>query len=355
VTDQTLSHYRILEKLGGGGMGVVYRAHDERLDRDVALKVLPAGMLNDETARSRFRREALTLSQLNHPNIAVVHDFDSEKGVDFLTMEYVAGETLAAKVAAGPLPEPEILALGTQISEALEEAHEHQIVHRDLKPANAMVTAKGRVKVLDFGLAKLVKPHKLDAATASLAESQPGVVMGTVPYVAPEQLQGNAVDARADIYALGAVLCELATGSRPFPEKQPSQLIAAILTQTPQPPRELNGQVSPGLEAIILKALAKNPDVRYQSAKEVLEDFERRILFDSPFGGPPTRLPLNHESLLSAPPISSASICTQVKSKKPWTGLRKGSKQATPICHISVFRPVTACAPSRASRHSCAA
>ncbi len=236
---ESVSHYRILEKTGGGGMGVVYRAHDERLDRDVALKVLPAGMLADETARSRFHREALTLSQLNHPNIAVVFDFDNQNGVDFLTMEYVEGETLSAKVAAGPLPEKEVIALATQVAEALEEAHEHDIIHRDLKPANVMVTAKGRVKVLDFGLAKLLKPTEVDAATASLAETQAGAVMGTVPYMAPEQLQGKAVDARADIYALGAVLYEMATGRRPFPEKQASQLIAAILTQAPQPPREL--------------------------------------------------------------------------------------------------------------------
>ena len=275
ATGETVSHYRILEKLGGGGMGVVYRAHDERLDRDVALKVLPAGMLGDETARSRFRREALTLSQLNHPNVAVVHDFDSDNGVDFLTMEYVEGETLAAKAAAGPLAESEIVNLGTQIAEALEEAHEHQIIHRDLKPANVMVTSKGRVKVLDFGLAKMVRPTEVDAATASLAESQAGTVMGTVPHMAPEQFQGKALDARADIYALGAILYEMATGQRPFPEKQSTPLIASILTEPPQPPRELNGKVPPGLEAIILKALEKNPDERYQSAKQVLEDLGR--------------------------------------------------------------------------------
>ena len=275
MVGQSLSHYRILEKLGGGGMGVVYRAHDERLDRDVALKVLPAGMLADETARNRFRREALTLSQLNHPNIAVVHDFDSENGVDFLTMEYVVGETLAAKVAAGFLPEKQVITLGAQIAEALEDAHEHQIIHRDLKPANVMVTTKGRAKVLDFGLAKLVRPTEVEGETASLAETQAGAVMGTVPYMSPEQLQGKTVDARADIYALGAVLYEMATGRRPFPEKQSSHLIAAILTQTPQPPHKLNGEVSPGLEAIILKALEKNPGERYQSAKEVLEDFGR--------------------------------------------------------------------------------
>jgi serine/threonine protein kinase len=272
---RTLGHYRVVEQLGAGGIGVVYRARDLRLDRDVALKVLPAGTVADERARSRFRREALTLSQLNHPNIAVVHDFDSDEGVDFLAMEYVAGETLAAKLARGPLPEGEVVRLGTQIAEALEEAHERDIIHRDLKPGNVMVTPKGRVKVLDFGLAKLVRPIEVDAATASLAETGAGTVMGTVPYMAPEQLQGKTVDGRADLYALGAVLYEMATGRRPFPDKQPTQLIAAILTQAPQPPRELNGQVSRGLEAITLKALEKKPEQRYQSAKAVLEDLTR--------------------------------------------------------------------------------
>ncbi len=270
-----LSHYRIVEELGHGGMGVVYRARDEHLPRDVALKVLPAGLFSDETARSRFRREAQTLSQLNHPNIAVVHDFDNANGVDFLAMEFVEGETLAAKVAAGPMPEKEVVALGTQIAEALEEAHEHGIIHRDMKPGNVMVTAKGRAKVLDFGLAKLLKPTQTDAATASLAETQGAAVMGTLPYMSPEQLQGKPADIRTDIYALGAVLYEMATGRRPFPQEQTSPLIAAILTEAPQPPRELNGQVSPGLEAIVLKALKKYPERRYQSAKGLVEDLAR--------------------------------------------------------------------------------
>jgi TolB-like protein/predicted Ser/Thr protein kinase len=272
---RTISHYRIIEKLGGGGMGEVYRARDSRLDRDVALKVLPAGTLADETARRRFRREALTLSQLNHPGIAVVHDFDSENGVDFLVMEYVAGETLASKLAAGPLPEKDVIDLGTQVAEALEEANERDIIHRDLKPDNVMVTPKGRVKVLDFGLAKLMKPNEANATTVSVAESLPGAVVGTVPYMAPEQLQGQPVDGRADVYALGAVMYEAATGRRPFPERQTSQLIAAILTRVPQPPHELNGQVSAGLEAIVLKALEKDPGQRYQSAKELLGDLGR--------------------------------------------------------------------------------
>ena len=153
---KTLSHYRIVEKIGAGGMGEVYRAHDERLERDVALKVLPTGTLADESARKRFRKEALALSKLNHPNIATIYDFDTQDGIDFLVMEYVEGMTLSERVSKGALPEKEIARLGGQVAEALEEAHEQGIIHRDLKPANVMVTAKGRAKVLDFGLAKLL-------------------------------------------------------------------------------------------------------------------------------------------------------------------------------------------------------
>src|SRR5271170_7146027 len=182
---QILGHYKILEKLGKGGMGEVYSAHDSRLERDIAIKILPAGMLTDDAARKRFRNEALALSKLNHPNIATIYDFDTDAGVDFLAMEYVRGETLAEKLAGGELAEKEVATLGDQIAGALEEAHEHGIVHRDLKPSNIMVTPKGRVKVLDFGLAKLARPMggMTTADTLSEVEGAPG----TLPYMAPEQ------------------------------------------------------------------------------------------------------------------------------------------------------------------------
>ncbi len=273
---KTLGHYQVLEKIGAGGMGVVYRARDERLDRDVALKVLPAGTLSDEPSRKRFRNEALTLSQLNHPNIAVVFDFDTQDGVDFLAMELVVGVTLAEKLKGGALPENDVTALGTQVVEALEEAHERGVVHRDLKPGNIVVTAKGRAKVLDFGLAKLLRPVTHEEVTAeSLAQTQAGTAMGTLPYMSPEQLRGETVDARTDLYAAGAVLYEMATGRRAFPQTQPPLVIDSILHQPPQPPRELNGQISAGLEAVILKALEKELTRRYQSAKELLEDLRR--------------------------------------------------------------------------------
>src|SRR5271168_431889 len=201
MTGQTLGHYKIIEKLGAGGMGEVYSAHDARLEREIALKILPAGMLADDAARKRFRKEALALSKLNHPNIATIYDFDTDSGVDFLAMEYVRGETLAEKVAGGALPEKELAALGEQIAGSLEEAHEHGIVHRDLKPGNIMVTPKGRVKVLDFGLAKLLSPV---TAASSETVSDTRSASGTLPYMAPEQLREESLDARSDIFSVGA-------------------------------------------------------------------------------------------------------------------------------------------------------
>ena len=272
---KTLSHYRVVEKIGAGGMGEVYRARDKRLERDVALKVLPTGTLSDEAARKRFRKEALALSKLNHPNIATVHDFDTQDGVDFLVMELVEGVTLSDKLAVGPLGEKEITRLGGQVAEALEEAHEQGVVHRDLKPGNVMVTAKGQVKVLDFGLAKLVRPEVASATATTESFTETQAAAGTLPYMAPEQLRGEQVDARSDIYAAGAVLYEMATGQRPFPETQGPRLIDAILNRAPQPPSGLNRRVSPVLENIILKALEKEPENRYQSVKELAVDLRR--------------------------------------------------------------------------------
>ena len=270
---KSISHYRVTAKLGAGGMGEVYRAHDERLDRDVALKVLPAGLLADESARKRFRKEALMLSKLNHPTIATVHDFDTEDGVDFLVMEYVAGTTLAEKLAGRALPEKEVARLGTQMAAALEEAHERGVIHRDLKPSNVMVTPKGQAKVLDFGLAKLVRPVSETAVTESLTEAP--AAGGTFPYMAPEQLRGETVDARTDLHALGVLLYEMATGQRPFPEARGPRLIDAILNTAPVPPSRFQPRLSTELERIILKFLEKDLENRYQSAKEIGVDLRR--------------------------------------------------------------------------------
>jgi len=273
VVGQTLGHYRISEKIGAGGMGEVYRAHDEHLDRDVAIKVLPPGILNDESARKRFRKEALALSKLNHPNIATIHDFDTQQGLDFLVMEYISGITLSEKVARRALPEKELVALGMQLAEGLSAAHENGVVHRDVKPSNLRVTADGRLKILDFGLAKLRRSVVENATTESLSEMHP--IAGTLPYMAPEQLLDEQVDARTDIYAAGAVLYEMATGERPFADVESSQLIGAILRRSPVPPTRLNRRGSPELDRIIDKCLEKDPAKRYQSTKELAVDLRR--------------------------------------------------------------------------------
>lgn len=252
-------------------MGVVYRAHDERLNRDVAVKVLPAGSLAKEETRRRFKQEAHALARLNHPNIATVFDFDCEGTTDFLVMELLTRQTLADKLLAGPLPPSVVIKYGIQMAEGLSAAHQQGILHRDLKPGNLGLTAEGRVKLLDFGLAKL-----LTADPADVTQSMTGVGLakGTLAYMAPEQLRGENIDTRVDIYAAGSVLYEMATGKRPHPQVGPL-LIDAILNHAPPLPSALNRAVNPALEAITLKALEKDPNLRYQSAEELAADLER--------------------------------------------------------------------------------
>ena len=262
-------------------MGVVYLAHDERLERDVALKVLLPGTLTDEAIRQRFRREALTLSKLNHPNIAIIFDFDTEDGTDFLVTEYVSGPQLDTKLAHGPMGFHELLRLGIQLAEGLAAAHARGIVHRDLKPANLRLTSEGRLKILDFGLAQLVHPD-LDVARTITHTTTSQQITGTLPYMAPEQLRGDPLDARSDIWAAGAVLYELATGKRPFSETNGAMLIDAILNRNPESPSNLNPDISPSIESIILKALEKDPSRRYQTSKELAEDLERLTAGVSP-------------------------------------------------------------------------
>ncbi len=269
---QTLGHYRIAKMIGAGGMGEVYSAHDEHLDREVAIKVLPPGALSDESLRKRFHQEAMALSKLNHPNIATIHDFDTQKGVDFLVMEYIPGINLNEKLAQGPLSENEVVALGTQLAEGLCAAHEQGVIHRDLKPGNLRLTIDNRLKILDFGLAKL-RLSPATAVTESLSQMHP--LIGTLPYMAPEQLLGGAVDARTDIHAAGSVLYEMATGKRPFGEQEYLQLITTILHHSPPPPSGVNPRVSADLGKIIEKCLEKEPDKRYQSAKDLAIDLQR--------------------------------------------------------------------------------
>jgi tetratricopeptide (TPR) repeat protein/TolB-like protein len=265
---QTVAHYQIVERLGAGGMGEVYRAHDLQLDRDVALKVLPGGALSEESVRKQFRTEALALAKLNHPNIATVHEFSIHEGLDFIAMELIAGTTLRQKLVDGSLSEKDILRLGAQLAEGLAAAHEHRVVHRDLKPGNLMITPDGRLKILDFGLARLLRPAEDTDLTQSITAAS-DVTSGTVPYMSPEQLRGLPGDPRSDIYAAGAVLYEMATGRRPFPQTQGMELVGAILHTTPDPPSAHNPRVTSSLERVILKALEKEPEQRYQSAREL--------------------------------------------------------------------------------------
>jgi serine/threonine protein kinase/tetratricopeptide (TPR) repeat protein len=270
---QKLDHYRITNRIGSGGMGVVYLAYDEQLQREVAVKVISSGLLTDESARRRFRQEALALAKLNHPNIETAHEFGSQGTIDFLVTEYVLGTTLDERLVTGSLSPKDVARLGTQLAQGLSAAHEHGIVHRDLKPANLRLTPDGRLKILDFGLARLISKDSELETTLTLTQS--GAVTGTLPYMAPEQLRGEGADERSDIWACGAVLYEMGTGQRPFPETNGPLLIEAILNHDPQPPSKINRQVSAGLENVILKALAKEPAYRYQTAQELSVDLER--------------------------------------------------------------------------------
>jgi eukaryotic-like serine/threonine-protein kinase len=267
-----LGQYAIREQIGAGGMGVVYRARDERLDRDVAVKVLPVGSVTEEGSR-RLRKEALSLSRLNHPNIETVFDFNSQEGVDFLVAELIPGTTLSEKLAAGPLPEKDLVRLGAQLAEGLEAAHGSGLLHRDLKPGNLRITPDGRLKILDFGLAK--EFGSTSGAEAGTTQDVTVGIVGTVAYMAPEQLHGDAADVRSDIYSAGAVLYEMATGQQPFQAKTSALLIESILNRPPIAPSVVNHRISPALECVIVKAMDKDPDRRYQSARELLVDLRR--------------------------------------------------------------------------------
>lgn len=267
---RTLTHYRVVEAIGAGAMGAVYRAHDERLDRDVALKLLPRERERDEAARARLLHEARALSRLQHPGIATVFDFDADGGIEFLVMELVPGVTLERKLGEGPFPEQEVIAIAMQAAEALAAAHREGVVHRDLKPANLKLTPEGRLKILDFGVAVLAEPLLEHAETATRAGDSGAV--GTLAYMAPEQLLGEPVDARTDLYGLGVTLYELATGVRPFRAALAPALIDAILHHDPPDPRELRSGLSAGLAGAILRCLAKRPEQRYRAAAEFLEE-----------------------------------------------------------------------------------
>jgi serine/threonine protein kinase/Tfp pilus assembly protein PilF len=264
---QTLGHYRILEKIGAGGMGVVYRAHDERLQRDIALKVLPASSFRDETARARLVGEARAAAALNHPHICMIHEVDEAEGQAYIAMEYVEGLPLSALVAQGRLPLAQLLRYGIQLADGVAHAHARGVVHRDLKNANVIITPEGRTKILDFGLAKRRPQAELEEVTRSQATlTEAGAILGTLFYMAPELLRGQGADACSDLWALGVMLYEMAAGARPFQGQTGYELSSAILRDAPLP---LPGDLPTALRAVIARCLEKDPGKRYQRASEV--------------------------------------------------------------------------------------
>src|ERR1700723_3994758 len=277
---QTISHYRIVEQLGAGGMGVVFKAQDSRLERAVALKFLPEQLAQQPQALERFRREARAASALNHPGICTIYDIGEQDGRAFIAMEFIDGETLRNHIHGKPLPVAEILELGIEIAEALDAAHAEGIIHRDIKPANIFVNKRGRAKVLDFGLAKLVPKGVAVGDAGSGFESSgstsiAGLISGTPSYMSPEQVRGDELDARSDIFSLGLVLYEMATGRQAFGGGTGGAIIEAVLTRPPVSARSINPEIPPALEAIIEKALHKDRDQRYQRAGDALADLQQ--------------------------------------------------------------------------------
>src|SRR5579864_2711367 len=311
MNNQTIMHYRITGRIGSGGMGVVYEAEDLNLGRRVALKFLPPEMLQDQTALDRFLLEARAASALNHPNICTIYAVEKAEGQTFIAMELLEGQSLDQKIAARPLPLAALLDMAIQLADALDAAHAKGIIHRDIKPANIFVTQRGQVKVLDFGLAKLARPEMQMETIGATQDSpnpmqltSPGATVGTISYMSPEQARGEQLDRRTDLFSLGTVFYQMATGKLPFEGATSAVVFHAILQLDPQPISHLNPSLPPRLQEIIDKLLEKDVDLRYQSAADLRGDL-KRLKRDTESG---RRAPGSGAGVMgSAPPQSSAA------------------------------------------------